>query len=66
MSAGQPGFFDSDERSAALSAAGDPLERLGRVMTPQNIPQSLLAILIWRVRALEPLRIGRAALAPTS
>lgn len=26
--AGQPGFFDRDERYAALSAAGDPLERL--------------------------------------
>ena len=27
--AGQPGFFDRDRRYAALSAAGDPLERLG-------------------------------------
>jgi len=27
--AGQPGFFDLDERYAALSAAGDPLLRLG-------------------------------------
>jgi hypothetical protein len=26
--AGQPGFFDVDERYAALSKAGDPLERL--------------------------------------
>jgi hypothetical protein len=26
--ADQPGFFDVDERYAALSAAGDPLERL--------------------------------------
>ena len=25
--AGQPGFFDTDERLQALSAAGDPLER---------------------------------------
>jgi hypothetical protein len=24
--AGQPGFFDSDERLKALSAAGDPLD----------------------------------------
>lgn len=30
--AGQPGFFDSDERLQALSAAGDPLERLGLVV----------------------------------
>jgi IS5 family transposase len=29
---GQPGFFDVDERHAALSAAGDPLERLGAVV----------------------------------
>jgi IS5 family transposase len=30
--AGQPGFFDTDERLAALSAAGDPLERLNQVV----------------------------------
>jgi hypothetical protein len=29
---GQPGFFDRDRRYAALSAAGDPLERLARVI----------------------------------
>jgi IS5 family transposase len=29
---GQPGFFDVDERLAALSAAGDPLERLSTVV----------------------------------
>ena len=28
----QPGFFDLDERYAVLSAAGDPLERLGLVV----------------------------------
>jgi len=28
----QPGFFDADERLAALSAAGDPLERLRAVV----------------------------------
>ena len=30
--AGQPGFFDLDERYRALSAAGDPLERLAKVV----------------------------------
>jgi Transposase domain (DUF772) len=30
--AGQPGLFDRDERYAALSAAGDPLERLAAVV----------------------------------
>jgi IS5 family transposase len=30
--AGQPGFFDVDERYASLSAAGDPLERLAAVI----------------------------------
>ncbi len=29
---GQPGFFDTDERLSWLSAAGDPLERLARVV----------------------------------
>ena len=28
----QPGFFDSDERLKALSAAGGPLERLAKVV----------------------------------
>ena len=32
MAAGQPGFFDADERLQALSEAGDPLERLARVV----------------------------------
>ena len=30
--AGQPGFFDLDQRYALLSAAGDPLERLAVVV----------------------------------
>ena len=30
--AGQPGFFDLDERYGALSAAGDPLEKLAGVV----------------------------------
>ena len=30
--AGQPGFFDADERLKVLSAAGDPLERLAQVV----------------------------------
>ena len=30
--AGQPGFFDLDERYAALSRTGDPLERLATVV----------------------------------
>lgn len=30
--AGQPGFFDGEERLKALSAAGDPLERLAAVI----------------------------------
>lgn len=30
--AGQPGFFDLSDRYEALSAAGDPLERLAGVI----------------------------------
>jgi hypothetical protein len=30
--AGQPGFFDGGKRLKALSAAGDPLERLAQVV----------------------------------
>jgi transposase, IS5 family len=29
---GQPGLFDGEDRLKALSAAGDPLERLARVV----------------------------------
>ena len=29
---GQAGFFDADKRLKALSAAGDPLERLAKVV----------------------------------
>jgi transposase, IS5 family len=36
--AGQPGFFDLDERYAALSGAGDPLERLTAVVDFGNPP----------------------------
>ena len=32
MIAGQPGFFDLSDRYEALSAAGDPLERLAAVV----------------------------------
>jgi len=32
MMAGQPGFFDLSNRYEALSAAGDPLERLSAVV----------------------------------
>ena len=32
MMAGQPGFFDLDERYAALSTGGDPLEKLAGVV----------------------------------
>jgi hypothetical protein len=32
MMAGQPGFFDLSDRYEALSAAGDPLERLSAVV----------------------------------
>jgi hypothetical protein len=32
MMAGQPGFFDLSDRYEALSAAGDPLERLAGVV----------------------------------
>ncbi|KPF89727.1 hypothetical protein IP83_01565 [Novosphingobium sp. AAP93] len=31
MMAGQPGFFDLSDQYEALSAAGDPLERLAAV-----------------------------------
>jgi len=41
----QPGFFDADERLAALSAAGDPLERLRAVVDFELFRAELEAVL---------------------
>jgi IS5 family transposase len=41
----QPGFFDADERLGALSAAGDPLERLRRVVDFERFRPELEAAL---------------------
>ena len=43
--AGQPGLFDRDERYAALSAAGDPLERLAMVIDFELFRSELQAAL---------------------
>lgn len=43
--AGQPGFFDGEERLKALSAAGDPLERLSRVVDFEVFRDALEAAL---------------------
>ena len=39
--AGQPGFFDGEDRLKALSAAGDPLERLAQVVDFELFRQDL-------------------------
>ena len=43
--AGQPGFFDLSDRYEALSAAGDPLERLARVVDFEVFRGPLIAAL---------------------
>jgi transposase, IS5 family len=43
--AGQPGFVDQDERLRALSAAGDPLERLAAVVDFAVFRSDLIAAL---------------------
>jgi hypothetical protein len=43
---GQPGFFDVEERYAALSATGDPLERLD---TSKNSSLHPVGEAIWDV-----------------
>jgi hypothetical protein len=42
--AGRPGLFDPDQRYAALSAAGDPLERLGAVVDFELFRSELAAV----------------------
>lgn len=54
--AGQRGFFDSDERLKALSAAGDPLERLAKVVDFEVFRGDLEAALS---RWIEPRADGR-------
>jgi len=44
--AGKPGFFDGDERLKALSAAGDPLERLAQAVEFEVFRQDLDAVAI--------------------
>ena len=48
--AGQPGFFDLSDRYEALSAAGDPLERLGSVVDFEVFRSPLVAALRRSVR----------------
>src|SRR5215472_13461863 len=43
--AGQPGFFDGDDRLKALSASGDPLERLALVVDFEVFREALEAAL---------------------
>jgi IS5 family transposase len=43
--AGQPGFFDGNERLKALSAAGDPLEQLSQVIDFEEFRSDLEAAL---------------------
>src|SRR6516162_3782388 len=57
---GQPGFFDQDERLQALSAAGDPLERLAAVVDFEGFGSDLMAALSRSDRA----KGWRAALSP--
>jgi|SRR5215472_2741185 len=56
--AGQPGFFDGDEWLKALSAAGDPLERLLRIIEFE-VFISKCSGAIWKRRCRG--RIGRTA-----
>ena len=48
--AGQPGFFDLSDRYEALSAAGDPLERLSAVVDFEVFRGPLVAALRRSVR----------------
>ena len=49
--AGQPGFFDADERLKVLSASGDPLERLAAVVDFAVFREELEAALVRSDRA---------------
>jgi hypothetical protein len=48
----RPGLFDLDERHRALSAAGDPLERLAKAVDFELLRGELEAVLARSDRAL--------------
>ena len=54
---GQLGFFDADKRLAAISAKGDPLEMIDRVVPFERFRAEIEAVV------LTPARTRRAALA---
>jgi hypothetical protein len=60
--AGQPGFFDADERLKAVSVAGDPLERLSKVVDIEVFRENLEAALARVDRTKGPVRRGADAL----
>ena len=49
--AGQPGFFDGEERLKALSVSGDPLERLAQVVDFEPFREDLEKALLRSDRA---------------
>ena len=54
--AGQPGFFDFSDRYEALSAAGDPLERLAAVVDFEVFRGPLVApVLMFKILVLQTL-----------
>ncbi len=61
---GQPGFFDLSDRYAALSAAGDPLERLTAVVDfevfrgPLIVALMRLRSFLYQVRSAFALLLG--------
>jgi hypothetical protein len=47
---GQLGFFDADKRLAALSAKGDPLEAIGRLVPWEGFWADIEAVVVARTR----------------
>ena len=64
--AGQPGFFDAEERLRALSAAGDPLERLAAAVDLELFRAELDAALERSDRALPAALTSRRGIGPTA
>jgi hypothetical protein len=60
----QPGFFDLDERYRALSAAGDPLERLAAAVDLELFGVELEAALGRSDRALSALPTSLRGIRP--
>src|SRR5437879_6116839 len=63
---GQLGFFDVEERLAALSAKGDPLEAIGRLVPWESLRSDIESVVLTADGVRKRTRTSSAARRPTT